>query len=199
MNRVLSLKQRMVPICCQQEDELGMEGYFRLYFFIIKDSMPQSVYAVLLIIFCVGTAILFQRNGRKIRRELSLLLFFEYIIYVFLFTVVYRTEGNIRRYECTPFWSYDKTELQVQIILNVLAFIPIGILLGCAFKGIRWWSVLFIGAGLSFSIEVIQFIMKRGFSELDDIIHNTLGCMIGYGIYSIIFIACNKLKNNVVK
>lgn len=23
----------------------------------------------------------------------------------------------------------------------------------------------------------------KGFSEIDDVIHNTLGCMIGYGIY----------------
>ncbi len=27
---------------------------------------------------------------------------------------------------------------------------------------------------------------QRGFSEVDDVMHNTLGCLVGYGVYRFI-------------
>jgi len=28
--------------------------------------------------------------------------------------------------------------------------------------------------------------LKRGFCEVDDVMHNSLGCLIGYGIYKLV-------------
>lgn len=47
----------------------------------------------------------------------------------------------------------------------------------------KWWQVLFAGVALSLSIELSQFVLARGFAEFDDIFHNLIGCMCGYGIY----------------
>ena len=71
----------------------------------------------------------------------------------------------------------------VQVCMNVLAFVPIGLLLGCAFGRLRWKTVLLIGGGFSLLIEVLQFVFKRGFAEFDDVFHNVLGCLIGFGVY----------------
>ena len=35
---------------------------------------------------------------------------------------------------------------------------------------------------LSFGIELIQLVFKLGLFEFDDIFHNVLGAMIGYGL-----------------
>lgn len=35
---------------------------------------------------------------------------------------------------------------------------------------------------MSLIIELLQLVMLKGCAEMDDIIHNTIGCMIGYGI-----------------
>ena len=43
-----------------------------------------------------------------------------------------------------------------------------------------------IGGGTSVSIETMQFFLKRGFSEVDDVMHNKMGCLIGYGIYKLL-------------
>ena len=89
----------------------------------------------------------------------------------------------------SPFWSYREVlrsgqdALLTQNIANVLAFVPIGFLLGCAFRRMKWWKVLLFGVIYSISIEALQFFLKRGFSEFDDVFHNVLGCMIGFGIY----------------
>ena len=64
----------------------------------------------------------------------------------------------------------------------LLAFVPIGLLVGCVFGRVRWWKVLLCGAGFSLLIETVQFLTRRGFAEFDDLFHNVLGCLVGYGV-----------------
>ena len=71
--------------------------------------------------------------------------------------------------------------------MNVFVFIPIGMILGSLLRvkgsGLRngsWLMVAIIGCGISVTIETLQFFLMRGFSELDDVMHNTLGCLIGW-------------------
>ena len=66
---------------------------------------------------------------------------------------------------------------------NIVLFMPIGILLPIVIDNHKWyWTV---GAGFSFScvIEIIQFAFSRGCFDPDDVILNTLGAIIGYGLY----------------
>ena len=70
--------------------------------------------------------------------------------------------------------------------MNVVVFIPVGLLICIAFKQMTWWKVLLIGCGISVTIETLQFFLMRGFSEVDDVMHNTVGCIMGYIIYSIL-------------
>jgi len=79
-----------------------------------------------------------------------------------------------------------KHELLPENMMNVLTFVPIGFLFGCVYRSIKWWIVLLVGISISFSIEILQYYFKNGFSEVDDVIHNTLGCMVGFGIYSLL-------------
>jgi glycopeptide antibiotics resistance protein len=107
---------------------------------------------------------------------------------LFALAVLTRKVNPVRRLGSTPFWSYraiidGNPYLLMQNVANVGAFIPIGILLGCVFGRIKWWKVIAIGGGFSVLIEVLQFVFKLGFAEFDDILHNVLGCMIGFGMY----------------
>ena len=49
-----------------------------------------------------------------------------------------------------------------------------------ATKSMTWLMVAIIGCGISVTIEALQFFLHRGFSEVDDVMHNTLGCILGY-------------------
>ena len=42
--------------------------------------------------------------------------------------------------------------------------------------------MIFIGIVLSFGIEISQLILRVGFTELDDVIANTVGTMVGAGM-----------------
>ena len=65
--------------------------------------------------------------------------------------------------------------------MNVIVFIPIGMILGSLLrvKG-SWLVALLIGCSISVTIESLQFFFMRGFSELDDVMHNTVGCLMGW-------------------
>ena len=93
-----------------------------------------------------------------------------------------------------PFWEYRKLFESTrpfywvkQIFCNIIMLLPWGLML--SFMNERFRSakrILLAGAGFSFWIEMTQFILKRGHFELDDLMNNTLGALIGYGIYVLI-------------
>ena len=57
-----------------------------------------------------------------------------------------------------------------------------------------WWKTIGLGCLISMSIEALQYIFKHGFCEVDDVIHNTLGCAIGCGIASLLKYAYSGIK-----
>ena len=69
--------------------------------------------------------------------------------------------------------------------MKVGGFVPVGLILGCAFRSMTCWKVVLIGGGVSMCIEAMQYFYNRGFAETDDVMHNTIGCLMGFGIYSL--------------
>lgn len=73
-----------------------------------------------------------------------------------------------------------------QIFLNILLFVPFGVLLPCLKPRFQhFWSVVFAGFLFSAAIESMQFITGRGMTEVDDIINNTAGAAVGFLLYTV--------------
>ena len=158
-----------------------MREEFKLYLISLYQDIPQEVYEGILSIFSLGLVIFIAWKGFKTGlRYSAILLLVEYVFLLFCSTVIFRATGETRQYDFLPFWSYSRPDLLVENIMNVVVFIPVGLLLGIAFKQTTWWKALLLGCGISITIESLQFIFMRGFSELDDVMHNTMGCIIGY-------------------
>ena len=163
-----------------------MRDEFERYIISLYKDIPQEMYEGLLSIFCVGTVLLLVWKGFKIGLRYSVaLLLIEYIFLIFCSTVFFRTTSELRKYDIHPFWSYQaiqdgREDLLAENIMNVVVFIPVGLLLSIPFKQVTWWKALLIGCGISAVIEALQFFFLRGFSELDDVMHNTVGCMVGW-------------------
>lgn len=72
------------------------------------------------------------------------------------------------------------------ILGNIGIFIPLGILFPYVnHRKDRWISIIVYGFFISFLIESIQLILAIGSFDVDDLILNTLGAMIGYMFYRI--------------
>lgn len=84
-----------------------------------------------------------------------------------------------------PLWSwvevFQKKDVGMlyDILLNILLFVPFGGLLKMAFKKIRLWVGWLVGFLFSMMIEVFQLVFHLGLFEWDDMLHNSLGCLIG--------------------
>jgi glucan phosphoethanolaminetransferase (alkaline phosphatase superfamily) len=158
-----------------------VQDEFKQYIISLYKDIPQEVYEGLLSVFCLGVVLFVAFKGvRTGFRWSSFLLLIEYIFLLFCSTVIFRPTGETRQYDFHPFWSYDRPELLVENIMNIIVFIPIVLLLGIVFKQMTWWKVLLIGCSISVTIEALQFWFMKGFSEVDDVMHNTEGCLIGW-------------------
>ncbi|MEQ8154659.1 MAG: VanZ family protein [Clostridiaceae bacterium] len=84
---------------------------------------------------------------------------------------------------------YLKGEPSVRIAIenllgNILAFSPLGFLLPLLFKKYdRLKTVFLISFSISLFIEVLQLIYCLGSCDIDDIILNVLGSLLGFGVY----------------
>ena len=176
-----------------------MRESFMRYFKVISQSLPVNEIAVLSIVLCLLAVVVWgffrKRKGSK---WTAAFFFVEYLIWIVSLVLLFRSTMPERGHFLTPFWSYRAIPEDVLmlplVILNVLVFIPVGVLLGCAFDKMKWWKALLFGAAFSLLIEVLQYVTKRGYAEFDDVFHNTLGCLIGFGLYAAVSAVARRLS-----
>lgn len=164
----------------------------RKYFFLdLSNSyhaIPSSLLLILIAILIISTiAFLLLYNIRKAYVYSARLILVEYLILFVSSTIIFRDAHQTSSFDATPFGSYKAIfsgdiGLIVDNIMNVIAFIPIGFLLCFSARGIKWWQVALFACICSLMIEFTQFLLSRGFSEIDDVFHNTLGAILGYGL-----------------
>jgi glycopeptide antibiotics resistance protein len=66
---------------------------------------------------------------------------------------------------------------------NIAFLIPIGFLLPFVFKGFDWRGSLVIAVLFGMSIELTQVFLQIGIFDIDDVILNGLGVMVGFWVY----------------
>jgi len=112
----------------------------------------------------------------------SLGLLLGYAFLILAETVLIRKPFSGQHFQPQLLWSWRALDAQrSQILTNVIMFAPVGVLTGHLWK----WKGLWVAAGLSITIELLQLITARGLCEFDDVIHNIIGAVIGVGIVMI--------------
>ena len=103
-----------------------------------------------------------------------------YLIYTFYLTVVSRESSgkDIIRTE----WFRDNIIVfftNSQNLLNILLFVPIGCLVGLATKKYKLVYAVLVGLFVSETIECSQLIWKKGTFDVNDLMNNTIGALVG--------------------
>ena len=130
------------------------------------------------------------KKGLKIFIGILLILLWGYI--VINLTLIGRGQSfsyNLQLFWCIKeAWTTKNAADWYFIVGNILMFIPFGMILPSCFDAMRSWvKVSGIGFVISASIELIQLIFHRGFFEFDDMFNNTLGAIMGYGLFVLFF------------
>jgi len=85
-----------------------------------------------------------------------------------------------------------------EIINNIVVFIPIGIYV-CMLK--KDWPILkqiSVGFFISLGIEVLQFVLAIGATDITDLIGNTLGGIVGIGVFYLFSKVFKNKTNNII-
>ena len=73
---------------------------------------------------------------------------------------------------------------------NILIFVPYGFFISMASRSRGFFKTLFFSMGLSLCVEITQLFSRVGSFDVDDILLNTIGGVLGY----IIFLICSGIR-----
>ena len=141
--------------------------------------------------------------ARKIRRHqllcrVLLLIYLAVLVYCLFFAGWFgHGPGRIKRVNLEPFREirrfFDhKAKIGVKSVIlnivgNVVGFVPMGILLPVSFRLFRRpFFGLMSGLLFSATAEYLQYYFSSGNADIDDVILNTVGCALGFLFFSIV-------------
>ena len=146
-------------------------------------------------------------------REIQLLLVYVCIVVVarFTFFPFSKINGEIQplvyesakvypfRINWIPFVNlFDYSEMRdilINVIGNTAMFIPLGIVWPCVYKGLdTHWKVISAGIGVSLCIEILQLPFYDRVSDVDDLLLNSLGFVMGYLLYLLAKLVSKKVS-----
>lgn len=82
--------------------------------------------------------------------------------------------------------KYRRRSTLLHMAENILMFIPSGILLPFLYRRLdRFWKAVGVGALMSLGIELAQLLLSTRMTDVNDLIMNTLGAAVGYGLYAL--------------
>jgi len=148
----------------------------------------------------IKRGVMVQPGINKLIRIIAVLLFIFYFtcllyrLFFFAYGQYYRFYENEIRYNFIPFKTIagyiikiNKYNLDVwfyNLFGNILAFIPMGFFLPAIFKKLRSYKKIAVLTFLiSAVLEMIQFWLKLGITDIDDVMLNVLGGLSGYFLF----------------
>lgn len=138
------------------------------------------------------------KNRVHILGKLLFLAYIVFLLYFLIFSEWYGRSGEMDTYrynlvlfqEIQRFWNHREQLgwiAYANLVGNVVIFIPFGFFMPMASRYRSFLLTTFYSFGFSLLVELFQLVTKVGSFDVDDLLLNTVGGMIGF----IIFAMCN--------
>jgi glycopeptide antibiotics resistance protein len=131
-------------------------------------------------------------NKRSNQYKLTIALFSAYSI-ILVWVIIFKTQfsvGDLPQYRglnLIPFAGSAVKNNQLdfsEIFSNILVFIPFGLYWSMIKKNWAFGKKIMLIAGVSLFFELIQYVFAIGGADVTDLISNTLGGVLGIGLYA---------------
>lgn len=134
-----------------------------------------------------------------IERKRWILGFVFYISIMVQVGVLSRTLGTIRTIVWVPFRTPGGDNLiALYALANLVLFIPFGVLVPKVIHSVNaFWKIILVALLTSVCIETIQYILACGYSQVEDVIMNVAGGVVGYLIIKFIEKRKNEKRERV--
>lgn len=125
--------------------------------------------------------------GKKstIKHRIPFAFFLAYILVIFRVAFLCREPGSRKAISLVLFETWGHTfHMHAMFVENIIMFIPFGVLLPILFRKFRsGLACVLTGFICSCSIEIVQHITQTGYLQLDDVVTNTMGTLLGWFIW----------------
>ncbi len=165
---------------------------------VLNDNWPILI---IFIITMISLRFFYLRNNREkicFYKEFFSILAIVYIFLLFqLLTKVELNQGS--GYNLVPFTEIFRYEIGSKLFVynvvgNIMAFVLFGIIVSAYIKPKTALAPFLISLIVSTTVEFVQLNIGRSF-DVDDIILNVVGCIIGYLLY----IGCSAIHSHLPK
>lgn len=169
-----------------------MKEISELQEFIINDFRQPILYLVPAMFFSVvGMAIymviyqIWNKKRYSSRKIVVCTLAFAYILVLIQTAFFSREPGSRKGISLTLFETWGNSNyMHAFFIENIIMFIPFGILMPVVVKRMqKVQNCVVTGFLFSCVIELSQLITQRGYCQLDDVVTNTVGALIGWLVW----------------
>ena len=156
------------------------------------EKVPVSIYAILFtsgfVCMLIYLSLRFvktdSRKKQAVRTTCIIFLLLSYIALVLLITVFARNPGTEYKMQLKPLYSLFRTDHMnrdiIRDICNVMLFFPAGFIIQYMGTTKRKGYLLLMLPVFSLIIETIQLITRRGMFDVDDLLSNVLGGILGF-------------------
>lgn len=159
----------------------------------IITSYFYDVWPIIIIITVIASSLRIAyliKNNQKFcfYKELFMLLFILYVMC--LFEIVTLQDQNYGLSNIIPFKEIFRYEVGSRLFIkniigNILLFLPYGYYASDYLKSKKVWPICLLTMLISVTIECVQLNIGRTY-DIDDVILNTVGGIIGYWLYRLI-------------
>ena len=155
-------------------------------------------------IAAVAIGIYGRKKHKGARWSICMVFLVFYALTVLTSTVLSRSGGAVEEVNTELFWSWRKALSGSQdgilvLVENIILIAPIGFLLPFINEK-RFWALptILIGFLFTVGIEMSQMLLKRGVFELDDIMNNTIGVVLGYVMAKVVLWVWKMIRDKIV-
>jgi len=163
--------------------------------YIVKDIEGVMCYLPYgLVVGMVVAILLAVINDCRVKRKKSpfcvpaITGYIVYLVVLLFITFWSREDGNRNAMDLELFSTWGINDRNNAFVFeNIMLFIPYGFFTAWVIPFARkLWSSILVGVGTSILIEILQLVTGRGFFQIDDVLTNGLGAVIGYVLYRVI-------------
>lgn len=161
-------------------------GTNRLNVYTVRQPISYLFPAIIITMAGVLVFKIYKKGKGRIR--FSCILFIIYIEILMQTAFFSREPGSRQQIDLNLFGTWGQTAIaHAYFIENIIMFIPFGLLAPMVFERMRKVRFcVFIGFLCSCGIELSQLITQRGYCQLDDVVTNTVGMLVGWGIWKML-------------
>lgn len=174
-----------------------MNQFIETIFSMLGSAM---ILAALAVVLTVGSVWIYHRKrGTKANwKRLILVILLVGYLAVVAYATLLRGNGGFTRWNLHLFmgwreaWNHFSVRNWGNILLNILLFVPLGVLVPLVFPKCRGLRMVVVAVGSTLLVECMQLVTGFSVFDVDDLFTNALGALMGYCLLMTVLSAAKK-------